>query len=294
MSFIEGEVPAPGASTGRDSILGEVFSGDLYQPPPTRPGAPLDVDPFLGEGLPVGYIELNNDLLDTGVIDRGDGTQHEVRYRQSDVGRALLLARPWELQGLVDNLIRSGFLDPSGSYKVERSDPTVQRALIEAMAYSNWQGTDLDQTFADRRAEADDAAASLRDRQIRAQLSPKLRADPATLRTRVADLIEENVGRAPTREELQEIVDVARSYETEANRINSEIEFAAAAARVDGMMPPDGLVEYDPSARMDEYLSTRYAGTIAQNRKVEEMNVGTQNVNRVADQLRRAIGGSRG
>jgi hypothetical protein len=54
--------------------------------------------------------------------------------------------------------------------------------------------------------------------------------------------------------------------------------------------PPTGT-DVDPEARLEEFLSQRFAGTITQNRRVDEMQNGQHNILTAVDRLARTISG---
>lgn len=217
-------------------------------------------------------------------------SRRQVRFTEFDVWA--WLSRPGnEIAEHQERLVNAGLLQRN-SYEPGIWGEESQAAERQLLGMSNLSGKDPGSLIVELSGLTASRREKLRTEAVRRATAEFVKADAATARTVVKKAVKELIRRDPTDAEMAEITAAWRRFEGED--LAQQQQAAAAQAEFDaGFRDTLGSsTDVDPEARLEEFLSQRFAGTIAQNKRVEEMQIGQHNLLNMADRMARLIGGT--
>lgn len=214
--------------------------------------------------------------------------RREVRWKKEDIFD-LLAGGTQRILEQQERLVRAGLLK-EGEYTPGILDGETQEQQGFLLGLANLSGEDPNALLFRLSGLEESRREKLREKAARRAATQFLRADPAAIRSRVRRDITDLIGREPTQEEISEVASHFRQFESEdltqqQNLARRRVDFELG--EVDEL-PIE--TDVDPVARLDEFLSKRFAGTIAQNRRVDEMQAGQHNVIRQVGRMAGMIG----
>lgn len=235
-------------------------------------------------GNPVGSVPGRPGALQRRVGGWGArNAQRPVRFTEADVWRVMTRSGA-EIQLMQEELEAAGLLGKN-EYRPGIFDPATQDAVRSWLAFSNVSGKKPDDLLTEFSALEADRKAKLRDETLRRSAAQIVRTDPATVRTTVKASVKALIGREPTDAEMAELTAQFQNFEAEDLRHQQAQTMQAAEFEAGLRDDLPETTDVDPEARLEEFLAERFAGTVAQNQRVEEMQVGQHNVLRMADQM---------
>lgn len=252
-----------------------------------------------------GFIPAPADENATGVVKADPSKpwgpdnivgQRELRFTEENVADPMAMS-PGQIRELKDSLIEAGLLTTKAQGYTDSDiyDPATQDAYRSLLGLSNVSGRDPEDLLVSLSGLKNETKKKLRDDAVRAATVQFTRTDPAAIRNWVRDSVSERLRRDVTDTELAGLSRMFREFES-AELAQTQERAGVLADIETGALPSDATVlegtDVDPKARVDEFLAQQYAGTIRQNKRVDEMQIGQHNLLGAVDALSRRIGGS--